>query len=139
MQFEKKATIGNFAKKDVDYKEGDILTILNAGSPVDGKFGTQYVFKVKLVSGEEKNLPFNQTSINKMIEAYGKESNGWIGKQVKVWLVTQNVQGEFKKVTYLTAPKQELIETDSGKQPELHKEKTINIDEEEINPEDIPF
>ena len=143
MQFEKKATIGNFAKKGEDFKEGDVLTILNEGAPVEGKFGTQHVFKMRMVNGEEKNLPFNQTSINKMIDVFGKESKTWIGKKVKVWMITQNVSGEFKKVVYLTAPNQSLEEDKEDVQTHP-KEKAIQVgddpnDKEDINPDEIPF
>lgn len=107
-----KKSVGRFAKVGVDYKENDILTIANEGKEVEGSFGIQDAFLVKLTNGEEKNMSFNQTSINNMINSYGEDSVKWVGQKVKVWLILQNVQGKMKKVTYLSHPDAEV--TDSG-------------------------
>lgn len=66
----------------------------------------QTVFKVRVSSGEDLALAFNQTSINYLIDAYGEDSEEWKGKRVKVWAVMSNVGGKMKKVAYLTAPDQ---------------------------------
>ena len=131
--YKKQISVGAFAKKDVDYRNGDMVTILNEGKKIQGNFGEQDVFLVKLPNGEEKNMNLNQTSINGLIDAFGEDSAGWIGKEVKVHLITQNVAGKFVKVTYLSHPDAELTENGfvmPGKQFEAG---------EEINPDDIPF
>lgn len=149
MQFEKKATMGNFAQKGKDYKAGDVLVIAKAATPVDGKYGMQYVFGMKMPNGDVKNMPFNQTSINKMIDAFGKDDSKWVGQKVKVWLVTQNVSGEFKDVVYITAPNQGLKEDAQSDAQPFPQEKTVQYPpdgdvnygaaKDEIDPSKIPF
>ena len=135
MKYEKKISVGAFAKKGIDYKDGDILTVANEGKKIQGQFGEQDVFLVKLVNGEEKNLTFNQTTLNNMIDAFGVESVQWVGKQAKVWLILQNVQGKMVKVTYLSHPSAEITDDGAfviaGKQTEP-KGETVSADE-------IPF
>lgn len=149
-KYTKKVSVGAYAKKGEDYKDGDIVVIANEGQQVDGTFGVQDVFLVKLPNGEEKNMTFNQTSINNMIDAYGEDSLAWVGKQAKVWLILQSVSGKMLKVTYLTHPLAEIIEDGAGFRwqvprpvgTQAEKPKVVgavDYPEEKINPEDIPF
>ncbi len=110
MKYQKKVSVGAFAKKGVDIMDGDRITIANEGKEVVGQFGPQDVFLVRLKSGEEKNINVNQTSINGLVDAYGEDSLQWIGKIVKVWLITQNVAGKFVKVLYISHPDADLTE-----------------------------
>jgi len=112
MLYKKTTPIGSFAKKGEEIKDGDIITILDEGKKINGEFGTQDIFLVKLVNGEEKNLSFNKTSINNMIDAFGEESKNWIGKDVKVWSIRQNVQGKIIPVYYVSHP--DAILTNDG-------------------------
>ena len=48
MIYKKKVSVGQFAKKDVDYKNGDMVTIANEGKQVEGEWGMRDVFLVKL-------------------------------------------------------------------------------------------
>lgn len=109
-EYQKRISVGAFAKKGIDYKDGDKVVVLNEGKQVVGQFGEQDVFLVRLPNGEEKNMTFNQTSINGLIDAYGKDSKEWINKEVRVHLVNQNVAGKFLKVTYISHPEAELTE-----------------------------
>lgn len=111
-KYQKKVSVGAFAKKKVDIKDGDIIHVANEGKSVDGQFGLQDVFLVKLTDGREMNVSVNQTSINGLVDAYGEDSVNWIGKPVKVWIVKQNVAGKFLDVLYLSHPDADL--TDSG-------------------------
>lgn len=110
MEFTKKESVGSFLKKGEDIKNGDILIILDEGKQVEGEFGKQNVFSVKTFSGKEGNVTFNQTSINCLIDGYGKESKEWINKEVKVECIKQNVQGKLTNVYYFLHPKAELNE-----------------------------
>ena len=106
MLYHKKTSLGEWAKKGEDIKDQDIITVLNEGQTDEsGEFGPRQVFLVQLVGGEEKNVAFNQTSINNMIDAFGEDSAKWVGKKVKVWLVRQNVAGKFVQVLYVSSPK----------------------------------
>ncbi len=109
--YKKKTSLGAWVKKGEDIKDGDLIIIANEGVEDDsGDFGTRQVFMVKLINGEEKNLAFNQTSINNMIDAFGEQAINWIGKQVKVWMVKQNVAGKFLQVLYVSHPQAEFGE-----------------------------
>jgi hypothetical protein len=103
MIYEKRVSVGAFLKKGEDLKDGDIVEIANEGKPVEGQFGTQDVFLVK-VGEKEGNISFNQTTINNLIDGYGKDSVQWIGKKVKVWAILSNVQGKMIKVYYFLHP-----------------------------------
>lgn len=133
-KFQKHVSVGAFAKKDEDFKDGDLLTIANEGKKVMGQFGEQDVFLVKLPKGDEKNMTFNQTSLNNMIDAFGDDSISWVGKQVKVWLIRQSVSGKMLKVAYLSHPNATI--TDDGSFVIPGKEAEVKT---EINPDDIPF
>lgn len=104
----KKTIAGQWAKLKDDFSEGDILTIKDSGKEIEGEFGIQYVFEIEVPSGEKRNLSFNATSRRKLIEVYGEDTEQWIDKEVKVWVVKQAVQGKLRSVVYLTAPEQEL-------------------------------
>lgn len=108
MKYQKKVSVGEFAKKGVDIKNGDIVTIANEGVQKEGTWGLQDIFLVKLTNGQEKNVNFNQVTMNAVIDAYGEDSINWIGKPVKVWIITQNIAGEFKEVIYLAHPQAKL-------------------------------
>jgi|TARA_Y100000034_G_scaffold64432_1_gene77952 hypothetical protein len=109
MKHEKKTSVqGEFAKKGEDIKDQDIITFVTGATEVEGKYGPQMVFRMKMAGGEEKNLPLNQTSMNNMIDAYGDEDDKWVGVQAKVWMNRENVQGKFVQVIYLTHPDKDL-------------------------------
>ena len=131
--YKKRISVGEFAKKDVDYKNDDMVTILNEGKQIEGQYGTQNIFLIKLPNGDEKNVSFNQTTMNGLIDAYGKDSKEWMNKEVKIHLISQNVAGKFLKVTYISHPEAEL--TENG----FTLPSTAVSEEGEIDPENIPF
>ena len=112
MLYEKKATVVNFAKKGEDIHDQDIIQLANEGQQVPGNFDkVQNIFLAKMANGSEKNISVNQTSINNLVDAFGKDSKQWIGKDIKVWLNRENVSGRFVQVMYLTHPDQVLGES----------------------------
>lgn len=100
---------GKFAKRGEDIKHGDIITIQSEGSKVKGKYGVQDIFKIKTSKGEFL-ININGTSINNLIDCFGKDSEGWIGKKVKVWLIQDFKEGKLIWKLYLTHPDQILGE-----------------------------
>ena len=108
--YQKKISVGSFLKKGVDFKDGDLLEIANEGKEVEGQFGMQDLFLVKLAEGKEGNVGFNQTSLNGLIDAYGPDAASWIGKKVRATKVKQNVAGKFVDVWYFAHPEAELTE-----------------------------
>ena len=102
--YQKKISVGAFFKKGVDFRDGDIVEIASEGKQIEGQFGTQDIFLIKLSDDKEGNIGFNQTTINNLIDGYGKDSLNWIGKKVKVWGILSNVQGKMIKVYYFLHP-----------------------------------
>src|SRR3990167_2105364 len=97
----KKKASGQWAKQGQDYKNNDIIEILDGGAEVEGQYGMQTVFRIKLANGEERIMPFNQTSLNNLIDYFWEDSEKWAGQKVKVEVMKQNVSGSFKMVTYI--------------------------------------
>jgi len=134
--YRKKISIGAFLKKGVDFKDGDMLEIANEGKQIEGQFGTQDVFLVKLADGREGNVGFNQTTINNVIDGYGENALNWIGKKVKVWGILQNVQGKMIRVYYFLHP-DTILDEKSGEFILASQEK--QSDDENPSSEDLPF
>ena len=109
----KKKISGAFLNKGEDFKNGDIAFIANEGKQVEGKFGKQDVFLIKLQNGIEGNVSFNTTTLNNLIDGYGEDSLNWIGKEIKVTTMKQNVQGKIATIYYFFHPKTVLNE-DTG-------------------------
>jgi hypothetical protein len=132
--YKKKVSLkGDFVKKGIEIKDGDIITINDEGKAVEGNYGTQRIFQILLPDGETvRDFNLNQTSINNMIDAFGEDSNKWIGKEVKVWAILSNVQGKMIKVYYVSSPNAEL---DEGGEFVLTEKEDIPT----INEDDIPF
>lgn len=104
MKVQKKVSIqGEWAKKKEDIFNEDVLTIRDAGQVISGEYGDRHVFKVETRNGV-KLLSFNQTSMNNLIDVYGDETENWVGKKIKAWIVKANVGGKLKDVIYLTHP-----------------------------------
>jgi len=105
MKVEKKISVqGDWIKLKEDVDEGDLVEITDAGQIIAGDFGDRHTFKVETAKGDVKNMSFNQTSMNYLIDVYGGETEKWIGKKVKVWIVKSNVAGKLRNIAYLTAP-----------------------------------
>lgn len=68
---------------EADIKSGDKVKILNGGTVEEGNFGEQTYFKIDTRNGERK-APFNQSSINVLVKAWGDESSEWEGKTASV-------------------------------------------------------
>jgi hypothetical protein len=136
--YNKKVSVGSFLKKGVDFKDSDILEIANEGKEVEGQFGMQDLFLVKLADGKEGNVGFNQTTINGLVDAYGKDAVNWIGKKVKAVKVKQNVAGKFVDVWYFAHPDAELTEN-GFIMVKAAKEDTNEYTEGEASSEEIPF
>lgn len=132
---------GEFAKVGVDIKEGSIITILDGGTEITSQFGPQIVYKIKTQNGE-KILGFNQTSTNALIDAFGDETEGWVGKVVTASVIKALVSGAMKNVVYLVPEgfevnEQGKIVKSNGDTPS-NKESIIQLDDD-IDPKDIPF
>lgn len=143
--------MGEWAKIGEDVRDGDRLIIKDGGTLISGKFGDQIIYRVQTRTGD-KNMSFNQTTINNLIDAFSDETENWIGKEVHATIVRVMIGGELKTVAYLAA--EGWIMDNKGKFQDLSNvvaaikttgnatssEPVIQLDNNhDINPDDIPF
>lgn len=164
MKVEKKSSSiisGPWAKPGSNILNGDVITFLDAGQmDEEGAYGPKMVFKVKVPRDvEEKNLSLNQNSINNLVEAYGEETDDWVGKQAKAYVVKQMVGKEMKNVGYFVGrgfaldDNFKLVRTTTGPAAVVPKKPKATMasasdddipvidvdDDKELRIEDVPF
>ena len=127
---------GEYAKKGVDIKDGDVVTIQDQGQWIEGQYGQQCVVKVETNSGP-KNANFNQTSINILHDEFGGDTSKWIGKSVTIRVKKDTVAGKKVDIYYFVTPNwvfdeyRELVNS-KEQEPEIP---VIEVEE----PTDLPF
>ena len=112
---------------------------MNEGEWIEGQFGQQFVVKVQTRNGE-KNVNFNQTSINILHDEFGDDTAKWIGREVLIRVKKDTVAGKKVDIYYFVTPDwefdeyRELVRT-------TQKSEVVdpNYPQEDIKPEDIPF
>lgn len=117
----------------------------------DGSPKTQDVCKVLFQGDKEPvNVALNRATINGLVEAFGEDSNEWIGKVLSVITEKIRVGGKANIALYLIADGYEKIDDEMG-YAIIQKKKvafedsfpsnstTERPEEVEIKPEDIPF
>ena len=131
---------GEYAKKGEDIKDGDLVTILDEGQMITGDYGDRMVFKIETRNGD-KNLSFNQRSMNNLIDAFGDDTANWKNKQVKIWMVKAMVSGKFQNIVYLADSSWMMAEDGSFYTSNKSKNMDIPIvnEEEETQLKDVPF
>lgn len=134
---------GEYAKINTDIKDGDTLVIKDSGQMIPGDWGDRHVFKVETRNGE-RNLSFNQTSMNNLIDAYGEDTEMWIGKNAAAFVIKQMVGEGLKNVCYLAGEGWTM--TDDGKFVGPNAPKRSSGEDnypypeaEGIDPSNIPF
>ncbi len=121
---------------EADIKQGDTIKILDSGAEEEGQYGKQTIFKIKTRNGE-KRLSFNQSTLNVLIEEFGDDTEGWIGKDVNVILQKKLIAGKKCIIPYLVISGWGLDEYG-----ELVKEGIEAVDKEpkdEGDSENLPF
>jgi hypothetical protein len=89
-----------------DLKGGDVteVTIVSEGRirpAEESRFGREtFELDVRLPSGEEKIWTLNQTTIRRLIEAYGDDTAGWVGKKVRLVVERMVVRKEPRNVIF---------------------------------------
>lgn len=144
MKYQKKVSLGGeFVRKGEDIKDGDTVKLLDEGTPFEGQYGTQNVFKIDTRNGE-KVMSLNQTSINSLVDHFGEDASNWVGKEVVVHAVKQNVAGKFIMVYYV-APEGYVLGENGFEQDGSFRKATTSAktnttpEADEIDLEDVPF
>lgn len=120
-------------KYEADLQNGDTIKILDGGVVEQGQFGDQTNFKIQTRNGEKKQS-FNQATQNVLHDAFGEESDEWIGKEVKVLLHKTVIAGKKVIIAYFVTVGWSL--DDYG---DLVSESQESKTEAEIKEGDIPF
>jgi predicted lipoprotein len=94
---------GEFAKKGEDIKNDDVVTIKSEGEYIEGQFGQQFVIKVETRNGD-KNVNFNQTTLNILHDEFGDDTTSWIGKEVIIRAKKDTVAGKKVEIYYFVTP-----------------------------------
>lgn len=116
-------------KAGVNVKQGDIITFVNVGEQDKNQ---QWIFTVRVEStGEEKLFSLNKKNFNAISALYGKNSDSWVGKRMKIRVTTvENPKtGEEVEAVRLVDPARDLTKG----QEEIDEEPS------ETNANDIPF
>jgi len=92
----------NLAGATADKPKEAVIKGYSLVQPKDLPFESEearHQLSVELGEDELTWLP-NKTSLKAFIAAFGDESESWVGKKIKLYLVDQNVSGQMKKVVY---------------------------------------
>ncbi|MBA7680528.1 hypothetical protein ES703_88845 [subsurface metagenome] len=104
---------GNFLKAE-DCKGGEVVTFIDGGTveeivTPEGKAKTVLNFQVEY-DGKEKTFTPNKGNGNILVEAFGEDSEKWVGKQFKITLTKVKVFGKVKD-SIIVEP-QDVIKTE---------------------------
>ena len=157
MDYQKSSSIGGkWAKGSelVGCSSAKIMTVTkphpSAFLNKDGSVKNQDVCKVSFEGKDSLNVNLNRPTLNALIEAFGTDSNKWIGKELGVETEKVKVAGKTVTAFYLVpegfkrmddAEGYTIIVRDlEGVQPEAVDDiPVIDVDEDEIKISDIPF
>lgn len=107
-----KITINNtkFLDKETDIKHKDTLKIASEGAwevstkfkKDDGTPSNQFTMNFTLANGEERSTILSFANVKLLVQAFGDETESWIGKEVRAW----KTKSEKAKLgyTYLYVP-----------------------------------
>jgi hypothetical protein len=112
-----KLSKGNYLKT-ADVKVGDIVTFQNEGAWIesttykydDGNPKKDFTIKVDW-KGEEKLMRLNKGNRDILMEEYGDETSGWIGKSATITIEKVMVGGKKMDMIVLTIPFQGTEDT----------------------------
>ena len=152
-EYQKQERIGGDWVKGSEVKSGVKAKLINEVRPVASQFKDEKTGEAKmqdvgkiLFQGdkEAKNINLNRATINGLVEAFGTSSADWVNKILTVQTEKMIVGGKRVTAVYLIADGFQLTEDDNGymtivKDGMANAEKVLMVDDEDINPADIPF
>ena len=116
----------------------------------EGNLKTENIVKVRFQGADEsKNMRLNWTTIYGLIDAFGKDSEEWIGKVLTLKTIDAMVGDTMRTIMYLIPEGFELKKTEEKKMvisrladsEKVKQEESVSGEtvDDEINPDDIPF
>jgi len=91
--------------KPEDVKDGDKITIVSEAiqevKEFRGEKKSVVGASVRLESGEIKDMTFNNTSVKRIVDMFGEDSQDWVGKELTIEKVKMMIEGETKDVVYI--------------------------------------
>lgn len=87
-----------------EVSSGTVVTVEGAGvlRPANETPFNKEVFElpIKLPNGSVKNWTANKTTLKRLVEVWGDDTAKWVGKQIRIEVVKQNIRGQVKDVIY---------------------------------------
>lgn len=132
-----------FLDKETDIKHKDTLTIASEGNwevstkfkKDDGTPSNQFTMNFTLSNGEERGTILSFANVKLLVQAFGDETQSWIGKEVRAW----RTKSEKAKLgyTYLYVPVSwERDDTGEWITGDIQESQ---VDDNYVNIDDIPF
>ena len=87
--------------RPLNLENDDLINILEPPYIKDGQYGDRGYAVSKLErTGEVFTVPFNTTSWDGLMEAWGEDSQMWLNKKAKARLEKTTIRGEQKQVVF---------------------------------------
>jgi hypothetical protein len=147
MEFNKSTGGGAWLDKK-EVKTGDVAKLVSEAIEVEGQNGTQIVAKIRIKGqeGDAKNVSINGPTKNALIDAFGKDSKGWVGNLLTCHVEKTLIAGKRGIALYLVPEGFEVAEdaggylviARAGETPAAPRS-PIDYPKDDINPDDIPF
>lgn len=141
-------TKGKWLDKDI-LENGDYLKITTEADWIPSKQGSDQLVakcRVKGKTAEDVNFAINTPSRNALIDAFGDDTSSWVGKVLGVKVEPVRVAGKSGIALYLIPEGFEFGDNAEGYAEirrlggdPIEKNAIEYPEEDEINPEDIPF
>jgi len=122
MKYEKNESFSGGWVKGADVESGTKCSLTTETKRVQSQFKdkngnpkTQDVAKIQFFgTNEAKNISINRASLNALVDAFGTESNDWVGKELTAQTEKVIVGGKRVTAVYLVPNGYEMKENDDG-------------------------
>lgn len=114
--------------KNTELQTGQVIKFVSEGEWIENKKFTyedgtpqrQFIIQIETILNNQevkKIMSLNATNRDIMIEAYGRDTKKWIGKEAEIEKLKQNIAGTFKEIAYLkvnkpTSPEKPKVEVE---------------------------
>jgi hypothetical protein len=146
-----KINMSQFLDKEKEIAHKDIVAVVSEAGWVESKKWkkedgitpvSEFRVDIKLKNGDIRNTTLNWSNVKLLVEAWGDETKSWLNKELRAWKTkSEKAKSGF---TYIYVPTNwerndmgEWITNGTAKDPE--NQDTVQVEDEVINPKDIPF